>query len=124
MRGWADSALSGAFGSGAAFAFEDAFVLAQAVRHSLTNQEDVAQALRVYDEIRAPHYKALYAVLDGQPSLARQIDSADPKVDENELLNDIVVKGFGVNTQWIYKYDVGTSIGGTDVRSHRCGEKG
>lgn len=53
------SALSGAFGSGAAFAFEDAYVLAQALVYTHARNENISEALRLYDEVRSPHYKNL-----------------------------------------------------------------
>lgn len=46
------SALSGAFGSGAAFAFEDAYVLAQALAYTHSRDENISEALKLYDEVR------------------------------------------------------------------------
>ena len=52
-------ALSGAFGSGAAFAFEDAYVLAAALQDAHTHGKTVASALAAYDEVRIPRYADL-----------------------------------------------------------------
>lgn len=51
--------MSGAFGSGAAFAFEDAYVLARAIDHVHQRSLGMETGLRLYDEVRSPHYKAL-----------------------------------------------------------------
>ncbi|ODN86831.1 salicylate hydroxylase [Cryptococcus wingfieldii CBS 7118] len=70
LLGDASHPLSGAFGSGAAFAFEDAYVLAQSLslththRHRTDRGEGaskaaVGEALELYDGVRSPHYKNL-----------------------------------------------------------------
>lgn len=58
------SALSGAFGSGAAFAFEDAYVLAQALAYAHSRDENISEALKLYDEVRSPHYKSLASLFN------------------------------------------------------------
>ena len=100
------TALSGAFGSGAAFAFEDAYVLSQAIGEVLRDGRPLASALAVYDTIRAPHYKALYEILDGNAESAKEVAAAHPEFDDDEFVEEIVSKGLGKNTQWIYQYDV------------------
>jgi 2-polyprenyl-6-methoxyphenol hydroxylase-like FAD-dependent oxidoreductase len=52
-------ALSGAFGSGAAFAFEDAYALSSAVHYVRQKGQPLRTALELYDTIRSPHYKNL-----------------------------------------------------------------
>lgn len=98
------AALSGAFGSGAAFAFEDAYVLSQALSQSLNNGESIQKALEIYDEIRAPHYKALYEILDGTAANAKEV--AGKELSEGEFVEEVVKKGLGSGTGWIYQYDV------------------
>jgi salicylate hydroxylase len=98
--------LSGAFGSGAAFAFEDAYILAQAISESQRTGRHLASALKVYDKIRSPHYEALYDILDGNADSAKEVAAAHPEFDDDEFVEEIVSKGLGKNTQWIYKYDV------------------
>jgi salicylate hydroxylase len=56
LTGDASHPLSGAFGSGAAFAFEDAYVLARVLEY---NKYDTAAALPLFDSIRAPRYEKL-----------------------------------------------------------------
>lgn len=103
-------ALSGAFGSGAAFAFEDAYVLSQAVSHARNASLPLSTALEVYDKIRGPHYEALCKILDGHANTAKEIANAHPEFDDDEFVEEIVSKGLGKNTQWIYSYDVSTHV--------------
>jgi salicylate hydroxylase len=98
-------ALSGAFGSGAAFAFEDAFVLAQAVAESCQAGEDgLVTALETYDRMRGPHYKALYNILEGNASAAEEIRRAHANTED--VSEQIVQKALLGNHEWIYSYDV------------------
>lgn len=98
--------MSGAFGSGAAFAFEDAYVLSQAVQHARDTGKPLSSALKVYDKIRSPHYEALYGVLDGNVNSAKGIAAEHPEYDDDQFVEEIVTRGFGKGTAWIYSYDV------------------
>lgn len=59
---------AGGFGSGSAFAMEDSWTLARAIEYARSikgsdaSPSVVAEALRVFDAIRKPYYKAMYAV--------------------------------------------------------------
>ncbi|OCF42528.1 hypothetical protein I317_03644 [Kwoniella heveanensis CBS 569] len=106
LIGDASHPLHGAFGAGAAFAFEDAYVLAQAVGEAQQKGTSVASAIQLYDEIRAPHYEALYHVLDDYADIAKEVEAVNHGKDDNEFVESIVQKGLAGNTQWIYKYDV------------------
>ena len=46
----------GAFGSGAAFALEDSWILARAFEHSQSDPEPIKKALEIFDSIRSPYY--------------------------------------------------------------------
>ena len=46
----------GAFGSGAAFALEDGWILARAFEHSQSGPEPIKKALDIFDSIRSPYY--------------------------------------------------------------------
>lgn len=46
----------GAFGSGAAFAMQDGWILARAIEYSRTTSQPLAKALEIFDEIRSPYY--------------------------------------------------------------------
>ncbi|WWC97351.1 hypothetical protein V866_004230 [Kwoniella sp. B9012] len=106
LLGDASHPLSGAFGAGACFAFEDAYVLSKAVDQALKNGTSIANALKVYDVFRAPHYKALYQVLDGYARTAEEVKSLNAELSDDEFVEEIVQKGLAGNTQWIYEYDV------------------
>jgi salicylate hydroxylase len=76
------TALSGAFGSGAAFAFEDAYVLAAALQDAHTRSKTVASALEAYDEVRIPRYADLVCLI-----LARFFAAClAPRLTEREAL--------------------------------------
>lgn len=47
---------SGAFGSGAAFALEDGWILARAIEYTRARERPLAEALEIFDEIRSPYY--------------------------------------------------------------------
>jgi hypothetical protein len=46
----------GAFGSGAAFALEDGWILARAIEHTRAHERPLREALEIFDEIRSPYY--------------------------------------------------------------------
>ena len=50
----------GAFGSGAAFAMEDGWILARAIEYSVNNHSSIKEALDIFDEIRSPYYQRMY----------------------------------------------------------------
>jgi salicylate hydroxylase len=51
--------LSGAFGSGAAFAFEDAYILKHALEYAQEKGKSTTYALDLFDSIRSPRYEGL-----------------------------------------------------------------
>ena len=46
----------GAFGSGAAFALEDGWILARAIELTRARERPLSEALEIFDEIRSPYY--------------------------------------------------------------------
>jgi len=46
----------GAFGSGAAFALEDGWILARAIEYTQARERPLSEALEIFDEIRSPYY--------------------------------------------------------------------
>lgn len=95
------AALSGAFGSGAAFAFEDAFVLAQAL--ALPNIP-IEAALDTYDRVRAPRYRDLHGVLDIMGRNAK--DVASLALDDDSHVAEAFKRNWQLENAWIYTYDV------------------
>ncbi|WWC57515.1 uncharacterized protein I303_100047 [Kwoniella dejecticola CBS 10117] len=106
LLGDASHPLSGAFGSGAAFAFEDAYVLAQALLYTRKKGETVSEAIKFYDEVRSPHYKGLYQILNSFADNAKELEAIKPPLEENELINERTKRNWTAENKWIYEYDV------------------
>jgi hypothetical protein len=49
----------GAFGSGAAFALEDGWILARVIEYVRVYGRPIRQALKMFDEIRSPYYSRM-----------------------------------------------------------------
>lgn len=60
LIGDASHPLSGAFGSGAAFAMEDGWILARAIEHTITSNTTIKDALEIFQRIRAPYYERMH----------------------------------------------------------------
>ncbi|CAJ2504958.1 Uu.00g123520.m01.CDS01 [Anthostomella pinea] len=99
LVGDASHALSGAFGSGAGFAMEDGWVLAQALAQF---GNDTRKALPLFDEVRRPYYAQMYAHL-AAPS--RKAGSGVSSFDE-KVRRKIITDGGG-GMAWIYENDIG-----------------
>ncbi|KAB8259399.1 monooxygenase [Aspergillus pseudonomiae] len=103
LIGDASHPLSGAFGAGAGFALEDAYVLARAVTWAHERDLPVSNALALYDKVRSPHYKDMYDILDG-------FGRSDTAIKDLTSFDEIVV----ANVQnkwtdahdWLYHYNV------------------
>lgn len=59
LIGDASHPLSGAFGSGAAFALEDGWILARSVEYARANGKGLDETLEIFDEIRSPYYRRM-----------------------------------------------------------------
>ena len=103
LVGDASHALSGAFGSGAGFAMEDGWVLAQALK---LYHNDVSRALPLFDTIRVPYYSRMYSHLAHEGARRGQIlrDLKNPSDDERVRIK-IITDG-GNTMDWIYKNDI------------------
>lgn len=103
LVGDSSHALSGAFGSGAGFAMEDGWVLAQALDVS---KNDLGKALPLFDAIRLPYYSRMYAHLEAEASRRSQIMSriVNPSYDER-VVNKIIKDG-GTDMRWIYENNI------------------
>ncbi|RPD60746.1 salicylate hydroxylase, partial [Lentinus tigrinus ALCF2SS1-6] len=101
LLGDASHPLSGAFGSGAAFALEDAWTLGRAISHALSHDLPLSQALRLFDETRSPYYAKLFAEL-------RRMGAAAEKgkhLPWDERVADRIDERWGSH-DWIYLHDV------------------
>lgn len=105
LVGDSSHALSGAFGSGAGFAMEDGWVVAQALRHY---GNDGVRALALFDRIRVPYYSRMYAYLGEQAAkrAARLAELGEAEADEEERVKIKVIRE-GSDMSWIYRHDIG-----------------
>ncbi|KAI2619623.1 FAD/NAD(P)-binding domain-containing protein [Hypoxylon sp. NC1633] len=104
LVGDSSHALSGAFGSGAGFAMEDGWVLAQALSRW---KNDTSKALPLFDAIRLPYYSRMYAHLSSEASkrAIKLKTLGNPTFDER-VKNKIITDG-GKDMSWIYQNDIG-----------------
>ena len=83
---------------------EDGWVLAQALTAS---NNDLSQALPLFDKIRVPYYTRMYAHLDSEAKrralhLSRFVEPSD-----EERVRSKIIKAGGLEMQWIYGNDIG-----------------
>ncbi|KAJ9312342.1 hypothetical protein DTO271D3_7358 [Paecilomyces variotii] len=109
LIGDASHPLSGAFGSGAAFALEDGWILARTLKHTNAtlqpSQESLGEALSIFDALRSPYYLRTYDHLDGQK---QKMQDAKTKSDSFESILQAKVESFeaGKEMDWIYGNDI------------------
>lgn len=104
LVGDASHPLSGAFGAGAGFALEDAYVLGGAIEWAVSAERPLADALKLFDDVRTPHYNALYSVLDGFAAADAQLLRRGLKPDEE--IEARIEALWGQKHQWMYYYKV------------------
>ncbi|EXJ91868.1 hypothetical protein A1O3_00418 [Capronia epimyces CBS 606.96] len=112
LIGDASHPLSGGFGTGSAFAMEDAWILARALEHTRNSSDRVKDALKIFDEIRSPYYKRIYHWRESQPSMSA---AKRARVEsENRPLEDILrdrlrhfFPDMAGHLDWIHKNDIG-----------------
>ncbi|GAA5858287.1 hypothetical protein JCM8547_004636 [Rhodosporidiobolus lusitaniae] len=101
LLGDASHPLSGAYGSGAAFALEDAWTLSQSISYSLSHSLPLAEALRLFDETRSPYYGELFGEL-------RRVGKASRKGEGlgwGERVRDRMEERWG-ELRWVYHRDI------------------
>ncbi|KAK5125721.1 hypothetical protein LTR85_011995 [Meristemomyces frigidus] len=108
LVGDASHPLSGAFGAGAGFALEDAYSLAQSLKwaHIQANPRPLAEALRLFDKVRSPHYKRLYGVLDDFKAVGENLAAPDLDLTGDEEVAVLVAMNWSHRHNWIIEYDV------------------
>lgn len=102
LIGDASHPLSGAFGSGAAFALEDAWILAQSLSYARSNDKPVSDGLRIFDSIRSPYYRRMYEHLDQQKKAMVEAKTSSADRSFQEVLNAKVGSFGGENLKWVY----------------------
>ncbi|EHY57823.1 hypothetical protein ABEF92_004299 [Exophiala dermatitidis] len=107
LLGDASHPLSGAFGSGAAFALEDGWILARAIEHARSTGQPLAAALEIFDAIRSPYYLRMYQHLDEQKRKLQELKAANPNASFEITLGQRV-NAFGGESAlpWIYYNDI------------------
>ncbi|KAH7383468.1 salicylate hydroxylase [Cadophora sp. MPI-SDFR-AT-0126] len=95
-----------AFGSGAAFALQDGWILARAIEHTRSSG-GLPAALSIFDSIRSPYYLRMYEHLDQQKQKIQAHKVANPNQTLEENLKARVAS-FGGEGQlsWIYGNDI------------------
>lgn len=107
LIGDASHPLSGAFGAGAGFALEDAYVLGGSIEWALSNNRTLTDALKLFDKVRSPHYGALYAVLDQFGEVERKL-SVTTQTPSGEIESRI--QGvWNSKHSWMYYHEVSSS---------------
>ncbi|KAL4904016.1 hypothetical protein BDW74DRAFT_179106 [Aspergillus multicolor] len=111
LIGDASHPLSGAFGSGAAFAMEDGWILARALEleysRNLNTSTTIKNALAIFQEIRGPYYERMYDYLATREKHSMGTRKKD--VDFDSVIKARIA-GFGFASSgkmdWIYKNDI------------------
>ncbi|KAF4119338.1 salicylate hydroxylase, partial [Geosmithia morbida] len=106
LIGDASHPLSGAFGAGAGFALEDAYVLGRAVSWAAEEGRPLGEALRILDDVRSPHYKALYEVLDEFAKVEKDLRSRSPRLDASSEIDERISGRWSANSGWMHHYRV------------------
>ncbi|KAL2067583.1 hypothetical protein VTL71DRAFT_2008 [Oculimacula yallundae] len=105
LIGDASHPLSGAFGSGAAFALQDAWILARAIEHTRLDGGLLA-ALNIFDSIRSPYYLKMYEHLDEQKRKIQDLRTENPSQSLNDSLQARAASFGGGDLSWIYGSDI------------------
>ncbi|CAM1502181.1 Fc.00g041650.m01.CDS01 [Cosmosporella sp. VM-42] len=104
LIGDASHPLSGAFGAGAGFALEDVYTLTRVLEWAWRRNRGLTEVLRLYDQIRTPHYQGLYGVLDDFAALNSQLLAERLPADEE--IEQLVKRAAGKKSTWMYSYEV------------------
>ncbi|KAI0384480.1 FAD/NAD(P)-binding domain-containing protein [Hypomontagnella monticulosa] len=104
LVGDSSHALSGAFGSGAGFAMEDGWILAQALEYW---KNDTSKALPMFDAVRLPYYSRMYAYLASEADRrATKLKALRDPTFDDRVKNKIITDG-GKDMSWIYQHNIG-----------------
>ncbi|KAI5866125.1 hypothetical protein GGS23DRAFT_370613 [Durotheca rogersii] len=109
LVGDASHPLSGAFGAGAGFALEDAYVLAGALRWARGSGRPASGGLDLFDKARTPHYAALFGLLDESAQAEREMAARGPVTPDDEIRHR-VENSFTSGRDWVYVYEADTAL--------------
>jgi salicylate hydroxylase len=103
LVGDSSHALSGAFGSGAGFAMEDGWVLAQALALYRNRLPD---ALALFNAIRLPYYSRMYQHLAREAARrAKKLEDLGNPTFDQRVANKVIADG-GTDMSWIYENNI------------------
>lgn len=103
LVGDSSHALAGAFGSGAGFAMEDGWILAQALERFCN---DLSPALALFNATRLPYYSRMYQYLAEEATRrATRLEELEVPTFDQRIRNKITVVG-GTDMSWIYENDI------------------
>ncbi|KAJ5638214.1 FAD-binding monooxygenase [Penicillium lividum] len=105
LIGDASHPLSGAFGSGATFAMEDAWILARALEYTQYSSHPVKAALETFNVIRSPYYARMYEHLDEMGAKMQKFKEANGDFDD--FLQAKIDNFLHGDKDFIYKNDIG-----------------
>ncbi|KAL6243788.1 hypothetical protein RBB50_009222 [Rhinocladiella similis] len=107
LLGDASHPLSGAFGSGAAFAIEDGWILARTIEYaySRATSQPLTKALDMFDRIRSPYYLRMYQYLDGLKQRTSRTSNTNATF-ASTLQSRIEAFGGEEALPWIYRNDI------------------
>ncbi|KAK2017519.1 FAD/NAD(P)-binding domain-containing protein [Colletotrichum eremochloae] len=108
LIGDASHPLSGAFGAGAGFALEDVYALTRSIDWARRNAKGLPAALELYDQIRSPHYRDLYGVLDNFASLNSSLLAE--KLPADEEIEERVRRTGESKSTWMYHYEIDKAV--------------
>ncbi|PWY81758.1 monooxygenase [Aspergillus sclerotioniger CBS 115572] len=89
--------------AGAGFALEDVYVLTRAVKWAHDRGLPISDGLELFDRVRAPHYAAMYEILDGYAKSDVSVKETD---SFDEAVSIIVANKWDDSHGWLYSYNV------------------
>ncbi|KAK3897565.1 hypothetical protein C8A05DRAFT_38881 [Staphylotrichum tortipilum] len=109
---------AGGFGSGSAFAMADSWTLARAIEYARANATSdsipsvVAEALRIFDTIRKPYYKAMADFRKSQAAVLKEVGRKDYADFDGDLRKRFGSDGLGAKRgkgflAFVYQNDIG-----------------
>jgi salicylate hydroxylase len=106
--GDAAHAFCGNFGAGTGFALEDVFTLGKCLAWAYHLKEAPAEGLRLYDQIRSPHYNRLNALLNRFAKVKNDLSAENLPIDEE--IKTRILRIAQASETWMYYYDIETVV--------------
>ncbi|KAF1925386.1 FAD/NAD(P)-binding domain-containing protein [Didymella exigua CBS 183.55] len=104
LIGDAAHALCGNFGAGAGFALEDVYTLTESLAWAYRSDIPIADALSLYNSIRSPYYKRLYATMDKFAAIKSALKDSRLPIDEE--IEARITRIANASESWMYYHDI------------------